>query len=215
MTPGLIPQKDGSFAISIELPGTVVAAQVLSVLAELAAQGAVVHPTTAQKIMVLGLSEEAAKAALEKLEAAGAMIRKSGKSLQPRTCVGLPYCKIALKETFSLSRAIYEAFPNEELPHKLKVAISGCPACCSWANMIDLGFVGAREGFKVYVGGKGGYQPKAGAYLTLVSGEDEAVSLMRGVLAFFKERGQKKKRLGALLEGEGLADLKKFLGLEG
>ncbi len=213
MIPGLIPQKDGSYAISIELPGTIVPAGVLEVLAQLAAQGATVHPTTAQKIMVLGLAEEAAKEALERLEAAGAKIRKSGKSLQPRTCVGLPWCKIALKETFSLSRAIYEAFPAEELPHKLKVAVAGCPACCSWANVLDLGFVGAREGFKVYVGGKGGYQPVPGQFLTVVKNQEEALSLMRGVLSFFKERGQKKKRLGSLLEGEAFTELKRFLNL--
>ncbi len=213
MIPGLIPQKDGSFAISVELPGTTISSTVLKVLAELASEGVIVHPTTAQKIMLLGLSEEQAKEALARLEAAGAMIRKSGKSLQPRTCVGLPYCKIAIRETFSLSRAIYQAFPSEDLPHKLKVAVAGCPACCSWANIIDLGFVGAREGFKVYVGGKGGYQPRFGQYLSTVTSQEEALSLMRGVLRFFKEKGQKKKRLAVLLEGGGLEELKRSLNL--
>ncbi len=213
MIPGLIPQKDGSWAISIELPGAQIQAQVLSVLANLAEKGAIIHPTTAQKIMILGLEEETAKHALSLLEEAGAMIRKSGKSLQPRTCVGLPYCKLALQETLRFSQALYEAFPAEDLPHKLKVGVSGCPACCSWANLLDLGFVGVRSGFKVYVGGKGGYKPTLGSYLTAVSSLEEAVSLMRGVLDFFKKYGQKKKRLGSIIEGEELAALKKHLGL--
>ena len=213
MIPGLIPQKDGSWAISIELPGAQIQAQVLSVLANLAEKGAIIHPTTAQKIMILGLEEETAKHALSLLEEAGAMIRKSGKSLQPRTCVGLPYCKLALQETLRFSQALYEAFPAEDLPHKLKVGVSGCPACCSWANLLDLGFVGVRSGFKVYVGGKGGYKPTLGSYLTAVSSLEEAVSLMRGVLDFFKNYGQKKKRLGSIIEGEKLAALKKHLGL--
>ncbi len=213
MIPGLIPQKDGSWAISIELPGAQLQAQVLSVLANLAEKGAIIHPTTAQKIMILGLEEETAKHALSLLEEAGAMIRKSGKSLQPRTCVGLPYCKLALQETLRFSQALYEAFPAEDLPHKLKVGVSGCPACCSWANLLDLGFVGVRSGFKVYVGGKGGYKPTLGSYLTAVSSLEEAVSLMRGVLDFFKKYGQKKKRLGSIIEGEELAALKKHLGL--
>ena len=213
MIPGLIPQKDGSWAISIELPGAQIQAQVLSVLANLAEKGAIIHPTTAQKIMILGLEEETAKHALSLLEEAGAMIRKSGKSLQPRTCVGLPYCKLALQETLRFSHALYEAFPAEDLPHKLKVGVSGCPACCSWANLLDLGFVGVRSGFKVYVGGKGGYKPTLGSYLTAVSSLEEAVSLMRGVLDFFKKYGQKKKRLGSIIEGEELAALKKHLGL--
>ena len=213
MTPGLIPQKDGSYAISIELPGTKVSAAVLRALAELAQEWALVHPTTAQKIMVLGLAEEAAKQALERLEKAGALIRKSGRSLQPRTCVGLPFCKLALQETFALSEAIYEAFPSEELPHKLKIAVSGCPACCSWANILDLGFVGVKSGFKVYVGGKGGYQPHPGEYLTTIKGIEEALELTRTVLDFFREHGQKKKRLGSVLGGENLSLLKGKLGL--
>jgi dissimilatory sulfite reductase (desulfoviridin) alpha/beta subunit len=213
MTPGLIAQKDGSYAISIELPETLISASVLKVLAELADQGAKIHPTTAQKILVLGLSEPLALRALEQLEGAGALIRKSGKSLQPRTCVGKPYCKIALKETFPLSKAIYQAFPAEDLPHKFKVAVSGCPACCSWANLIDLGFVGSQEGFKLYIGGKGGYRPQPGLYLTTVRDEEEALSFMKKILSFFRQKGQKKRRLGSLLEKEGLLTLKVFFGI--
>ncbi|AEH44006.1 nitrite and sulphite reductase 4Fe-4S region [Thermodesulfatator indicus DSM 15286] len=213
MQPGLIPQKDGSVAISFELPQAQVSAEILQVLAELAREGAIIHPTTAQKIMILRLDEEKALDALKRLEKAGAFIRKAGKSLQPRTCVGLPFCKIALKETFPLSEAIWEAFPAEELPHKFKVAVAGCPACCCWANTVDLGFVGVREGYKILVGGKGGYKPKAATYLTTVSSKEEAISIMRGVLNFFKEKGEEKKRFAVLLEKEGIDSLKKYLNL--
>ncbi|NPA49321.1 MAG: hypothetical protein GXO20_05010 [Thermodesulfobacteria bacterium] len=200
MVPGLIPQKDGSFAISIELPEGKISAEILKALARLAEEGAFVHPTTAQKVMILGLAnEETAVKALRDLEEAGARIRKSGKSLQPRTCVGLPWCKLALQETFPLALAIYEAFPQEELPHKFKIGVAGCPACCSWANVLDLGFVGVRGGFKVYLGGKGGYKTKEGLYLTKVETIEEALDLTRRILDLFKARGAKKKRFATVV----------------
>ncbi len=213
MIPGLIPQKDGSFAISIELPEGKISASILRVLTKLAEEGAFVHPTTAQKIMILGLSENKARQALQALEACGARIRKSGRSLQPRTCVGLPYCKLALQETFPLAQAIYEAFPEEELPHKFKIGVSGCPACCSWANVLDLGFVGVRDGFKVYIGGKGGYRPKEGLFLTKVHTTEEALSLTRKILDLFKARGQKKKRFHTVISRMTPEELRKTLGL--
>ncbi len=213
MVPGLIPQKDGSFAISIELPEGKISASVLKVLSRLAEEGAFVHPTTAQKIMILGLTEEKALKALKELEGAGAQIRKSGKSLQPRTCVGLPWCKLALQETFPLALAIYKAFPQEDLPHKFKIGVAGCPACCSWANILDLGFVGVRGGFKVYLGGKGGYKPTEGTYLTKVENIEEALNLVHRVLDFFKTHGQKKKRFATLISKMSPKDLAKALKL--
>ncbi len=213
MVPGLIPQKDGSWALSIELPEGKIAASILRVLAELAEAGAFVHPTTAQKIMILGLNEEAAKKALEKLEAAGARIRKSGKSLQPRTCVGLPFCKLALQETFPLAQAIYEAFPAEDLPHKFKIGVSGCPACCSWANILDLGFVGVRDGFKVLVGGKGGYKPQEGLLVGKVKDIPQAIEVTRRALELFREKGAKKRRFATVVKKLPLEELQKILGL--
>ncbi len=213
MIPGLIPQKDGSFAISIELPEGKISASILKALAQLAEEGAFVHPTTAQKIMVLGLDEEKAREALKLLEGAGACIRKSGKSLQPRTCVGLPWCKLALQETFPLALAIYESFPQEDLPHKFKIGVAGCPACCSWANVLDLGFVGVRGGFKVFIGGKGGYKPKEGIYLTKIKSVEEALSLTGRVLNLFKSQGEKKKRFYQLVSKMKLEELKTALGL--
>ena len=211
MIPGLIPQKDGSFALSVELPEARLSAEVLKVLSLLAAQGAIIHPTTAQKVMVLGLEEKQAKEAQAQLEAAGAKIRKSGKSLQPRTCVGLPFCKLALQETFPLARAIYEAFPAEDLPHKFKIGVSGCPACCSWANVLDLGFVGVRDGFKVYVGGKGGYRPKEGLLVGKVKGIEEALEVTRRTLSLFRERGQKKKRFALVAHQMSPDEIKEVL----
>ncbi|WP_456433836.1 hypothetical protein [Thermosulfuriphilus sp.] len=209
--PGAVVQKDGSFAISVELPQLALKAEVLSLLADLAREGYLVHPTTAQKIMILGIPKDRVAGVIEALETAGAQVRKSGTSFQPRTCVGLPFCKLALKETFPLAEKIYYTFKGRPVPHKFKVAISGCPACCSWANNIDLGFVAVRDGFKIYIGGKGGYRPRPGVLLGKASGEKEALGAMEAVLEFFNRYGRPRKRLAWAVEKTGLDPLMKEL----
>ncbi len=205
--PGAIPQTDGSYAVSVEFPQLTMAKDVLLVLAELAGEGLVVHPTTAQKVMVLGIEPAKVSQVIERLESAGAQLRKAATSFQPRTCVGAPFCKLALKETFPLAQRIYESFKGHPVPHKFKVAVSGCPACCSWANNIDLGFVAVRNGYKVYLGGKGGYKPRPGLLLGLVEGEDEALRVMDAVLKFFNEHGRPKRRFAWVVEKMGLEPL--------
>ncbi len=57
MIPGIVPQKDGSYMISFELPnGACMTPEILETLADISRQHkCLVHVTTAQKIMLLGM----------------------------------------------------------------------------------------------------------------------------------------------------------------
>ncbi len=202
---------DGSLAISLELDQGRLGPELLAVLADLARAGVLVHPTTAQKIMLLNVPREKAPEILARLEDAGALIRKKGTSFQPRVCIGKPYCKLALGETFPLAQAIYHRFKGYPVPHKFKVAVSGCPACCSWANIIDLGFQAVRGGYKVLVGGKGGYKPTPGKLLGKAKDQEEALAYMEAVLRYFQRYGAPKKRLATVLAKTGEDPLKEIL----
>jgi len=170
-----------------------------------------VHPTTAQKILLLGIPEDRVEGVLSRLKQAGALLRQSGTSFQPRVCIGKPYCKLALGETFSLARAIYHRFLGYPVPHKFKVAVAGCPACCSPANMVDLGFIAERSGYKVLVGGKGGYKPQPGRLLGKATSLEEALLFMEAVLTFFNRFGEPKKRLGTVIEQVGFSALEEIV----
>ncbi len=203
---------DGSLAISLELDQGYLKAEVLEVLAEIARAGVLVHPTTAQKIMLLNVPPEQVEDILARLQTAGALIRQKGTSFQPRVCIGKPYCKLALGETFALAQAIYHRFKGYPVPHKFKVAVSGCPACCSWANIIDLGFQAVRGGYKVFVGGKGGYKPTPGRLLGKAKDQEEALLYMEAVLTYFQRYGEPKRRLATVLAKTGEDPLKEILG---
>jgi len=60
-----------------------------------------VHLTTSQKLMILDLSEESARQALELLKAVGARFKFPKQVYQPRVCVGSRYCKLGLVDTIS------------------------------------------------------------------------------------------------------------------
>ncbi len=209
--PGARELADGSWAISLELDRGFLDSSVLRVLSELTQEGVKVHPTTAQKILLLDIPKDKVEAYLDRLEEAGALIRKGGSSFQPRVCIGKPYCRLALGETFSLGQAIYYRFRGYALPHKFKVAIAGCSACCSWANIVDLGFVAVKSGYKVTVGGKGGFHPRPGKVLGQVSSKEEALLFMEAVLEFFHRFGKPQKRLATVIEEVGFAPLLEIL----
>jgi len=209
--PGAKELANGSWAISLELDQGVLGPSVLLILSKLAQEGVKIHPTTAQKILLLDIPKDKVEDYLARLEKAGALIRKVSPSFQPRICLGKPYCYLALGETFPLAQAIYHRFRGHPVPHKFKVAVAGCPACCSWANMVDLGFIAIKSGYKVAVGGKGGYHPQPGKILGRVSSTEEALLFMEAVLEFFNRFGRPRRRLATVIEEVGLGPLMEIL----
>ncbi|MEZ0329254.1 MAG: hypothetical protein ABWK15_06825 [Dissulfuribacterales bacterium] len=169
--------------------------------------------TSAQKIMLLGLDQNTGQRAMDILKGAGASIRKARDISQPRVCMGKPYCKLALQETFPLGEYIYNELARTPIPPKLKIAVAGCPACCSWANMMDIGFTGRKSGFVVMLGGHGGSRPTIGQEAGRISSHKEAGEIIKRLAAMFSEHVKIKSRVDRLIEKTGLEEVKKGLGL--
>ncbi len=213
--PGLVPQKDGSYAIYIEVPnGACPSASDLKALSEISEEfDCKVHITTAQKFMLLNLTKETGQRALEKLSKTNLYTKTARDISQPRVCVGRPYCKFALQETFPFSDAIIQTIGRQPIARKLKVGIAGCPACCSWANVLDVGFVGIKRGFQVYVGGHGGVRPTPGQNIALIKTYEEGVELLSKIAALFTENVKIKSRLDRVIKKIGMERFLKEIGL--
>ncbi len=208
--PGLMPQKNGTYAITIECPNGLVAPHVLDAITGIARDlGAIVHLTTAQKIMMLDLGEAEGKQALTLLDAAGAPVRKARDISQPRVCVGRPYCSFALQETFSLGNHLYRECARIPTPPRIKVAVSGCPACCSRSNCVDLGFVGVKSGFIVMLGGHGGARPAVGEEIGRISTHEEAGVILRNLAELFSCEVKMKSRMDRVIRKLGIEEVKK------
>ncbi len=215
LIPGLIPQKDGSVAVAIEVPNGNLKPEILAALQEVGAMpGIIVHITTAQKIMLLGLDVTSGSEVMEKMEAAGAVVRKARTLSHARTCVGKPYCKYAWQDTFALGSYLYEHTGQEPIARKLKIGIAGCPACCSWANITDMGFVGIKRGWIVFVGGHGGALPKIGTEITRITTQEEAVEITLKLARLFTENVKQKSRLDRIIKKlGGIEAVKEELGI--
>lgn len=214
--PGLTPQKDGSVAMTMEVPNGNLKPEIAAALSEAAATpGVTVHITTAQKIMFLGLDTETGSSLMARMEAAGAVIRKARNLSHARTCVGKPWCKYAWHGTFALGEYLYEHAGNEITARKFKVGIAGCPACCSWANILDLGFVGVKSGWKVFVGGHGGAIPRFGTEITKITSHEEAAEITIKLARIFTAAVKKKSRMDRVIKKlGGIEELKKELGID-
>ena len=185
----IIAQRDGSYALSIEFPSGMVPPAVLEILNRVVAEEtARLHVTTAQKLMLLDLTEAAAGRAVERLSKTGIRFKRPKEVYQPRVCVGSRYCRIGVTDALSLGERIYERYGGGELPcNKLKSAVSGCKASCAHSTIADIGFVGRRAGYDVFMGGKSGYRPIQGRLVASGVDEDEALRLMGRAIEIYRE----------------------------
>ncbi len=211
--PGLMPKKNGNYGITLECPGGLLSVAVIEEVARVArTYGAKVRITTAQKIMLLDLDRESGIAAIESLESVGALVRKARDISQAMVCVGKPYCPLSLGDTLSLSEYLYKEVARIKIPPKIKTAISGCPACCSWANLVDIGFVCAKGGYKVLVGGHGGNSPRIGTEIGRIHSNEEAAEVVKKASQLFIEFTSKKGRFDKVIEKIGMDEVKTKLG---
>ena len=206
MKPAII-QKNGLYALTLEFASGSVGAPFLDAISSLVKEENVkVHLTTAQKIMLLDLTEESAKKAIEKLDALGADYKAPKQVYQPRVCVGSKYCNFGLTDTLRLGERIYEKFAHVDIPYKLKTGVSGCRASCAHSTLADIGFIGRKSGYSVFVGGKSGINPEQGLLLAQSVNEDNALKIMENIIQLYCKNcdsGKKRPRIFHIIEKMG------------
>lgn len=213
--PGLVQKNNGSFGFTVECPNGFITDQILQASYEACTKfHCRVHITTAQKLMFLDLKEESGIKAMEMLEKAGASIRKTRDLSQARVCVGKPYCKFGQQNSLELSQLLYDELARMPTPPKLKYAVSGCLACCAWSNLMDLGFAGVKSGYRVIIGGHGGFRPTPGIEIGKVQTHEEAVTVLKKMAELFAEQIAKKGRVDKLIKKIGIENVKKHLGFD-
>ena len=81
-----------------------------------------------------------------------------------------------------------------------KIAIAACPAACSNAMLSDIGIVSTRNGFDLYLGGKGGSRPKTGKRVVKGASEEKVLDIIGEVVDFHNCSAGKKQRFWKHLE---------------
>ena len=183
------------------------------------------HLTTRQGIEVPYIKFKDIKKVEQECVNVGVQPGTSGPRLRATTCCpGNNWCKQGLIDTFSL----FEKIGTEkgincamDLPHKFKIAISGCPNKCTRAQSSEIGIHGQvdtsgpekRIGYAIHLGGCGGKTPRVGFKLEKIYSESETLSIIEKVVYFFKKHAQPRQRLALLIEEIGRENFLKAIGL--
>lgn len=224
---GFLRQKqDGFFVLRLKMPHGVFKKEHLNEIIKIAEKhgSGFVHATTRQGIEIPFIKFSDIDKVEKRFKSAGIEIGASGPRLRTTTCCsGNNWCKSGLINTFSL----YDRIENElglrcgmDLPHKFKIAISGCPNGCTRPQASEIGIHGQIDlaspekkiGFAVYLGGCSGKTPRNGFKLDRIFTEDEALSLIEKVVEFYKKHAKSRQRLALLIEEFGRDNFLREIG---
>ena len=78
-----------------------------------------------------------------------------------------------------LERALWRMYA----PHKVKLAVSGCPRNCAEAGIKDVGVIGVESGWEIYVAGNGGIKTEVAQFLVKVKTARRGARVRRRVPA--------------------------------
>lgn len=187
--------------LTILLPAGRLPLPVMAKAYELAERyGLEVYLSTLQNIRLMGLSEEQSAQARAELAPLGVDFKGPGKFPVPRVCIGRRDCSAGVQEPEELSRRLAAHFQDKgPFKPKIKIAISGCPFCCSGVKVTDIGIMGSKNGYDIYVGGKGGPNPLVGRRIFREADVDQVIATVETLLTYHDRKTPKKQRMARLL----------------
>jgi len=226
---GLLKQRqDGFFVLRTGISSGIYSKEQLEKLASIADRYArgFVHFTVRQGMEIPFIQYKDIPRVERELKESSILTGASGQRLRATTCCpGNNWCKRGLIDTFSLVNRIENELHLRcglELPHKFKIAISGCPNACTRVQFSEIGIHGEidiagpnkRLGYTIYLAGCGGRAPRIGFKLNKVFCEDEALYVVASVVKFFKENAKQRQRLALLVEEFGRDNFLRYLGFK-
>lgn len=194
--------KSGPKSLTILLPGGSLPSPVLRKVDELAAKYSFdLYLSTAQNLRLYNIGEADFSPIKDELLAFGVRLKGPGMFPLPRICIGNRSCNLGQIDTMAFSDRILARFGDmKNVKPKFKIAIAGCPAACSNPIMTDIGIIATRQGFDLYLGGKGGPNPKAARRVVRQADEEQILKIIGEVVEYHNSSPAKKQRIGKLLD---------------
>lgn len=189
-------------SITILLPAGRLPLAIMAHAHQLAARhGLEIYLSTLQNLRLNNVPEHLVEEIKSSLAALGADFKGPGKFPIPRVCVGSPHCKLGLIDTATVSAAILARFADrDKTKAKLKIALSACVLSCSGTKTSDIGIVAGRNGYDLYVGGKGGAYPQLGRRIKKEVSEAEMLEVIAELIDFHDRKTTSKQRLAKLID---------------
>ena len=201
-------QKDGTYSVVPRMWGGLTTPAELRAIADAAEKYNVptVKVTGGQRIDLLGIKKADLPHIWADLGKAGMVSGHAyGKSIRTvKTCVGMEHCRfgtqLAMDMGVKLERMLFDMYA----PHKVKLAVSGCPRNCAEAGIKDVGVIGVDSGYELYVGGNGGIKTEVAQFFAKVHSDEDVMEYSGAFLQLYREEGFYLERTCHYLERVGL-----------
>ena len=203
-------QKDGTYSVIPRMWGGVTNASELRRIADVADKYNVpmVKVTGGQRIDLLGIKKDDLPGVWKDLDMPSG--HAYGKSIRTvKTCVGSEFCRFGTQNSTQMGIDLEHALFNMWSPHKVKLAVSGCPRNCAESGIKDVGIIGVDSGWELYIGGNGGIKTEAGEFFVKVKTAEEVMEYSLAFLQLYREEAFYLERTVHYMQRVGMEHIKK------
>lgn len=181
-------QKDGTYSVVPRIPGGEITPEGLIEIGKVASDfGLYTKITGGQRIDMFGARLEQLPLIWKRLVEAGFESGHAyGKSLRTvKSCVGSTWCRFGVQDSVAMAIALELRYRGLRSPHKIKLGVSGCARECAEARGKDVGVIATEQGWNVYVGGNGGFDPRHAQLLVEDVDTETAFQVIDRYLMFY------------------------------
>jgi len=208
-------QKDGTFSVVPRMWGGLTTPKELRAIADVAEKYDVptVKMTGGARIDLLGIKKTDLPKVWADLGQAGMVSGHAyGKSIRTvKTCVGAEHCRFGTQLAMSMGVKLEKMLFGMWSPHKVKLAVSGCPRNCAEAGIKDVGVIGVDSGYEIYVAGNGGIKTEVAQFFCKVTSDEDVLEYSAAFLQLYREEGFYLERTCHYIARVGLDYVKKIV----
>jgi nitrite reductase (NADH) large subunit len=203
-------QKDGTFSVIPRMWGGETNATELRRIADVVDKYQIptVKVTGGQRIDLLGVKKEDLPAVWQDLGMPSGLAYAKGLRTV-KTCVGSEWCRFGTQDSTRMGQSLERELRLMYAPHKVKIAVSGCPRNCAEAGIKDVGVIGVDSGWEIYIGGNGGIKTEVAQFLVKLKTHDEVMEYSGAFLQLYREEGWYLERTVHYLARVGLEHVKR------
>jgi nitrite reductase (NADH) large subunit len=205
-------QKDGTYSVVPRMFGGLCTPSDLRAIADVAEKFNVpeMKVTGGQRIDLFGVKKEDLPAMWADLTSAGFVSGHAyAKGLRTvKTCAGKTWCRFGTQNSTDLGVKLEELTWGSWMPHKFKMAVSGCPRNCAEATIKDFGVVCVDSGYELHIGGNGGIKVRVTDLLTRVETVEEVLEYSGAFIQLYREEAHYLDRTAPWVERVGLSYVK-------
>jgi len=208
-------QKDGTYSVVPRMWGGLTSAKELRAIADVVDKYEIptVKVTGGQRIDLLGVKKDQLPAVWADLNAAGMVSGYAyAKALRTvKTCVGSEWCRFGTQDSTGLGVKLERATWGSWMPHKFKMAVSGCPRNCAESTIKDFGVICVDSGYELHIGGNGGIKLRATDFLCKVETEEQVMEYAVAFVQFYREDARYLERTAPWIERVGVEKIKECI----